>query len=132
MGLLTETERELDSLRYELVVQNSSGGSSSAVRDMERRLKRYEWRAHLFKRMKANYESAGKTHIITHIQTHTYHPTHPFPSLSTYFTDLPDAPTDISLHVSSNRSLTVKFSEPLHNNGAPITRYKSKNQVHSL
>ena len=54
--LLTETERELDSLRYELVVQSSS---SSAVRDMERRLKRQEWRVHLFEQMKANYESAG-------------------------------------------------------------------------
>ena len=60
MTLLTETERELDSLRYELVVQNSSGGSSSTLRDMERRLKRWEWRVHLFKRMKANYESAGE------------------------------------------------------------------------
>ena len=59
MLLLTETERELDSLRYELVVQNSSGGSSSAARDMERRLRRHEWRVHLFKRMKANYEGAG-------------------------------------------------------------------------
>ena len=59
MMLLTETERELDSLRYELVVQNSSGGSSSAVREMERRLRRHDWRAHLFRRMKANYESAG-------------------------------------------------------------------------
>ena len=60
LGLLSETERELDSLRYEVVVQGSSGGSSnSAVRDMERRLKRQEWRTHLFKRMKANYESAG-------------------------------------------------------------------------
>ena len=60
MTLLNDTERELDSLRYELVVQNSSSGSSSAVRDMERRLKRLEWRIYVFKQMKANYESAGQ------------------------------------------------------------------------
>ena len=63
MGLLTETERELDSLRYELVVQNASSGSSSTARDIERRLRRQEWRAHLFKRMKANYESAGENYF---------------------------------------------------------------------
>ena len=59
MTLLNDTERELDSLRYELVVHNSSSGSSSAVRDMERRLKRLEWKVQLFTQMKANYESAG-------------------------------------------------------------------------
>jgi hypothetical protein len=96
MTLLNDTERELDSLRYELVVQNSSSGSSSAVRDMERRLKRLEWKVQLFTQMKANYESA----------------------------DLPGVPTDVTLHVTSNRSLTVKFSEPLRCNGAPVTRYK--------
>ena len=33
------------------------------VRDMERRLRQHEWKAHLFKRMKANYESAGEQNM---------------------------------------------------------------------
>ena len=60
-------------------------------------------------------------HIFTHhtyICAHTNH-THTSP-------DVPDAPTDVSLHVTSNCTLTVKFSEPVHSRGAPITRYKSK------
>ena len=77
-------------------------------------------------------------HLPTHICSHTTYPppyvhtTHiHVHTLITYVhthisPDVPDAPTDVSLHVSSNRTLTVKFSEPVHSRGAPITRYKSK------
>lgn len=39
---------------------------------------------------------------------------------------VPDPPADVSLHVTSNRSLTVTFTEPLETNGAVVTRYKSE------
>ena len=50
------------------------------------------------------------------------------PFFSSFFSpELPDPPSEVTLHVSSSRSLTVRFCEPpLHNNGAPITRYKSQ------
>lgn len=41
-------------------------------------------------------------------------------------TDVPGPPSNICLHVTSNRSLTVTFAEPEEKNGAMVTRYKSK------
>ena len=54
--LLMESERELDSIKCELVTQNVSNNS---VKELERRLRKWEWREHLFRKMKANYERAG-------------------------------------------------------------------------
>ena len=67
----------------------------------------------------------------THTNIRTPPPSLPHfpPSPPHSLTELPDAPTDVTLHVSSNRSLTVKFSEPVRSKGAPITRYKSKPQT---
>ena len=45
------------------------------------------------------------------------------------FTDIPGPPSDVSLHVTSNRSLTVTFGEPEDKNGAMVTRYKSKSTM---
>ena len=57
-SLLMEAERELDSLKCELVTQNPS--NSNAIKDLQRRLRRWEWKAHLLKRMKSNYEQASQ------------------------------------------------------------------------
>ena len=54
--LLMESERELESLKCELLTQNNS----SNMKDLERKLRRWEWRTHLFKKMKYNYEHAGE------------------------------------------------------------------------
>ena len=53
------------------------------------------------------------------------------PPLSPLFCTAPPAPpTDVTLHVTSNRSLTVTFSEPEETNGATVTRYKSEYNTH--
>ena len=53
------------------------------------------------------------------------------PPLSSLFCTAPPAPpTDVTLHVTSNRSLTVTFSEPEETNGATVTRYKSEYNTH--
>ena len=55
----------------------------------------------------------------------------PPPLLSSLFCTAPPAPpTDVTLHVTSNRSLTVTFSEPEETNGATVTRYKSEYNTH--
>lgn len=41
-------------------------------------------------------------------------------------TAMPGAPADVTLHVTSGRSLTVTFTEPVETNGAVVTRYKSE------
>lgn len=51
-----ESERELESLKCELLTQSNS----SNMKDLERKLRRWEWRTHLFKKMKYNYEHAGE------------------------------------------------------------------------
>lgn len=51
-----DSERELDSLKCDLLTVGTAGN----VKDLEQRLRRWEWRAHLFRKMKANYEQAGK------------------------------------------------------------------------
>lgn len=38
----------------------------------------------------------------------------------------PGPPLDVTLGVTSNTSLMVKFSEPEYNNGGIVTRYKSE------
>ena len=54
-----EAERELDSLKYELVTHVSGN-----LKDLERRLRKWEWRAHLFRKMKSNYELAGASSVM--------------------------------------------------------------------
>ena len=54
---MMESERELESLKCELLTQNNS---SNNMKDLERKLRRWEWRTHLFKKMKYNYEHAGE------------------------------------------------------------------------
>ncbi len=39
---------------------------------------------------------------------------------------VPEPPATVTLHVTSNRSLTVSFTEPQESNGAVVTRYKSE------
>ena len=55
-----EAERELDSLKCELVTQNV-GSNNSGVRDLQRRLRKWEWKAHIFRKMKSNYEDASES-----------------------------------------------------------------------
>ncbi len=59
-ALLMDSERELESLKCDLLTV----GATSNVRDLEQRLRRWEWRAHLFRKMKAIYEQAGDSHVI--------------------------------------------------------------------
>ena len=40
-------------------------------------------------------------------------------------TGIPGPPSNVCLHVTSNRSLMVTFGEPVDMNGAMVTRYKS-------
>ncbi|KAL5473167.1 hypothetical protein EMCRGX_G027615 [Ephydatia muelleri] len=70
--------------------------SGGSLKELQQKLKLCESKASLFAKMKANYEQAEK----------------------------PGSPRDITLEVSSNSSLLVKFSEPVDPNGAPVTRYK--------
>ena len=42
------------------------------------------------------------------------------------FTAPPSSPRDVTLFVTSDRTLSVKFSEPESTNGSPVTRYKGK------
>ena len=58
-ALLMEAERELDSLKCELVTQNV-GGNSKVKEDLQRRLREWEWKAHLLRKMKKNYEQASE------------------------------------------------------------------------
>ena len=51
-----ESERELESIKCELLTQNNS----SNMKELEKKLRRWEWRTHLFKKMKYNYEHAGE------------------------------------------------------------------------
>ncbi|XP_064406815.1 ankyrin repeat and fibronectin type-III domain-containing protein 1-like isoform X2 [Halichondria panicea] len=94
MSLLGESERELDSLKHEIVTQSVS--NSSGLKDIERRLRKWEWKLHQLKKMKQNFNQAG----------------------------VPEPPATVTLHVTSNRSLTVSFTEPQESNGAVVTRYK--------
>ena len=54
-----EAERELDHLKCELVTQNV-GGNSKVKEDLQRRLREWEWKAHILRKMKENYEEAGE------------------------------------------------------------------------
>lgn len=58
-----EAERELDHLKCELVTQNV-GGNSKVKEDLQRRLREWEWKAHILRKMKENYEEAGEYLII--------------------------------------------------------------------
>lgn len=49
--------------------------------------------------------------------------------LSCLFVDVPGPPINVQLHVTSNRSLMVTFSEPDEINHASVTRYKSKSCI---
>ena len=40
----------------------------------------------------------------------------------------PGPPRNVKLHVTSNRTLSVTYDPPDDNNGAIVTRYKSKSQ----
>ena len=60
--LLMEAERELDHLKCELVTQNV-GGNSKVKEDLQRRLREWEWKAHLLRKMKKNYEEASEYFI---------------------------------------------------------------------
>ena len=53
-----EAERELDHLKCELVTQNV-GGNSKVKEDLQRRLREWEWKAHILQKIKKNYEDAG-------------------------------------------------------------------------
>lgn len=82
--------------QLELIKMDMLTQTGSSLKELQQKLKSCEWKANLFAKMKSTYEQAEK----------------------------PGSPQDITLEVSSNSSLSVKFSEPLDTNGAPITRYK--------
>uniref|UniRef100_UPI00398E62DA ankyrin repeat and fibronectin type-III domain-containing protein 1-like n=1 Tax=Pristiophorus japonicus TaxID=55135 RepID=UPI00398E62DA len=73
-----------------------SDGITYDSTEREKQLRAWEWRHSLYKRMRTGFE-------------HTM---------------VPDAPTNVSLSVTSNISLTVTFQEPLSVNSAVVTRYK--------
>ena len=70
MSLLGESERELDSLKHELVTQNVS--NSSGLKDIERRLRKWEWKSRQLKKMKQNFNQAGKVVSIIGIHQFSY------------------------------------------------------------
>ncbi|CAB1443949.1 unnamed protein product, partial [Pleuronectes platessa] len=74
----------------------SEGPCEREGSDQERQLKSWEWRLRLFRRMQTGFEHASP----------------------------PDAPSAVSLSVSSSTSLTVDFQEPLCVNSAVVTKYK--------
>ena len=53
-----QAEREVDRLKCELVTQNV--GNSSGAKELQQNLRKWEWKAHLFRTMKNNYEQAGQ------------------------------------------------------------------------
>ena len=124
--LLMESERELDNLKCELVTQNVSG-NSKAKEDLQRRLREWEWKAHLFRKMKTNYEEACKLRWLLLSWWCNYDVM--FCLFRYVCTGIPGPPSDVRLHVSSNRSLTVTFGEPEEKNGAMVTRYKSESPL---
>ena len=63
-SLLMEAERELDHLKCELVTQNV-GGNSKVKEDLQRRLREWEWKARLLRKMKNNYEEASELFLAT-------------------------------------------------------------------
>ncbi|XP_029703127.1 ankyrin repeat and fibronectin type-III domain-containing protein 1 isoform X3 [Takifugu rubripes] len=64
--------------------------------DPDRQLKAWEWRLRLFRRMQTGFEHANP----------------------------PEAPSAVSLSISSSTSLRVDFQEPLSVNSAVVTKYK--------
>ena len=72
-------------------------GVISFFQDLEKQLHQWKLKANFWNRLKTNIDRAGP----------------------------PGPPREVTLVVSSNRSLTVRFSEPDISNGAVITRYKS-------
>ncbi len=67
MSLLGESERELDSLKHEIVTQSVS--NSSGLKDIERRLRKWEWKLHQLKKMKQNFNQAGKVSTFLILRT---------------------------------------------------------------
>ena len=116
-----EAERELDSLKCELVTQNVS--NSSGVKDLQRRLRKWEWKAHLFRKMKNNYEQASTSLLNLNVGAY---------DVIIFSAAVPGPPSNVCLHVTSNRSLSVTFGEPEEKNGAMVTRYKSKSSPHCI
>ncbi|XP_060951586.1 ankyrin repeat and fibronectin type-III domain-containing protein 1 [Limanda limanda] len=88
-------EAEQKVLELQALVQ-SDGPCEREGSDQERQLKSWEWRLRLFRRMQTGFEHASP----------------------------PDAPSAVSLSVSSSTSLTVDFQEPLCVNSAVVTKYK--------
>ncbi len=43
-----------------------------------------------------------------------------------FYSDIPDAPTNVRLMVTGSDNITVTFDEPLKSNGAMVIKYKSK------
>ena len=69
-SLLMEAERQLDHIKCELIAQNMS--NSSAVKDLQRRLRRWQLKENLFSKMKNNYEEASELkRIDKNVHVHT-------------------------------------------------------------
>ncbi|XP_005748523.1 uncharacterized protein ankfn1b isoform X3 [Pundamilia nyererei] len=88
-------EAEQRVLELQPQVRNEGPGEREGS-DRERQLKAWEWRLRLFRRMQTGFEHASP----------------------------PDAPSVVSLSVSSSTSLKVDFQEPLCVNSAVVTKYK--------
>ena len=100
INLLNEAERYVSELS-DLVATGNAGQanvSREQVKENEKLLGHWEFKQKLLKKMKQSYDSALH----------------------------PDAPTNVTLSVASCNSLLVKYNEPHNNNGAVVTRYKSK------
>ncbi|XP_067860654.1 ankyrin repeat and fibronectin type-III domain-containing protein 1 [Heptranchias perlo] len=93
---LTNLIEEAQDRVKELSSQPLSDALKQDSTEQEKQQADWEWRYRLYKRMKTGFEH----------------------------TRVPEAPTNVSLSVTSNISLTVTFQEPLSVNSAVVTRYK--------
>ncbi len=64
MSLLSESERELDSLKHELVSQNVS--NNSGLKDIERRHRKWERKSRLLNKMMHNFNQASESYQKLH------------------------------------------------------------------
>ncbi|XP_033108697.1 uncharacterized protein LOC117110186 isoform X2 [Anneissia japonica] len=92
--LINEAERQVQELTSRAV--NNTGSSQSVNKETDKRLRDWEWKHRLFRRMKATFEHARP----------------------------PEPPQNVNISVTSSSSISVQFDEPSNNNLGVITRYK--------
>ncbi|XP_071965983.1 ankyrin repeat and fibronectin type-III domain-containing protein 1-like isoform X2 [Antedon mediterranea] len=92
--LINEADRQVQELTSRTV--NNTGSSQSVNKETDKRLRDWEWKHRLFRKMKATFEHARP----------------------------PEPPQNVTICVTSSSSILVEFDEPTNNNSGVITRYK--------